>query len=126
MVIGRTFILLIFNCQFSANCLVSDHNDEDGTKSNKTKHTRIIVISVVTAGMLLIGIVLVLLVRKKKQQKGRKVTGILGGRRDDTCKKEDPELQLFDFGTIACVTNNFSLTNKLGEGGFGPVYKVMI
>jgi hypothetical protein len=54
------------------------------------------------------------------------VTGILQGRRDDTCKKEDPELQLFDFGTIACVTNNFSLTNKLGEGGFGPVYKVMI
>ncbi|KAJ6894432.1 hypothetical protein NC652_028259 [Populus alba x Populus x berolinensis] len=52
-----------------------------------------------------------------------KVTGILGGRRDDTCKKEDPELQLFDLGTIACVTNNFSLTNKLGEGGFGPVYK---
>ncbi|KAL3576742.1 hypothetical protein D5086_022025, partial [Populus alba] len=99
------------------------HNDEEGTKSNKTKHTRIIVISVVSAGMLLLGIVLVLLVRKKKQQKGRKVTGILGGRRDDTCKKEDPELQLFDLGTIACVTNNFSLTNKLGEGGFGPVYK---
>ena len=73
IVIGCTFILLIFNCQFSANCLVSDHNDKEGTKSNKTKHTRIIVISVLSAGVLLLGIVLVLLVRKKKQQKGSKL-----------------------------------------------------
>ena len=51
------------------------------------------------------------------------VTGILE-RRDDTYK-EDPELKQFDLGVIACATNNFSLTNKLGEGGFGPVYKVM-
>jgi hypothetical protein len=28
----------------------------------------------------------------------------------------------FDFYTIAEATNNFS--HKLGEGGFGPVYKV--
>ncbi|VVA37651.1 PREDICTED: G-type lectin S-receptor [Prunus dulcis] len=37
--------------------------------------------------------------------------------------KEDLELPLFDFDTIAAATNNFSYTNKLGEGGFGPVYK---
>ncbi|KAI9386379.1 hypothetical protein POPTR_010G017100v4 [Populus trichocarpa] len=24
---------------------------------------------------------------------------------------------------VACATNNFSVSNKLGEGGFGPVYK---
>ncbi|BBH01871.1 protein serine/threonine kinase [Prunus dulcis] len=40
--------------------------------------------------------------------------------RDST---EDLELPLFDFDTIATATNNFSHTNKLGEGGFGPVYK---
>ncbi|KAJ4849118.1 hypothetical protein Tsubulata_049274 [Turnera subulata] len=38
--------------------------------------------------------------------------------------KDDLELPLFDFGTIACATNNFSVTNKLGQGGYGPVYKV--
>ena len=30
----------------------------------------------------------------------------------------------FDFGTIEAATNNFSIDNKLGEGGFGEVYKV--
>ncbi|KAL6333586.1 hypothetical protein AAG906_028771 [Vitis piasezkii] len=29
----------------------------------------------------------------------------------------------FDFDTIRVATNNFSDSNKLGQGGFGPVYK---
>ncbi|XP_021293793.1 cysteine-rich receptor-like protein kinase 10 isoform X2 [Herrania umbratica] len=29
----------------------------------------------------------------------------------------------FDFATIEAATNKFSVDNKLGEGGFGPVYK---
>ncbi|KAK8954194.1 Receptor-like serine/threonine-protein kinase SD1-8 [Platanthera zijinensis] len=33
------------------------------------------------------------------------------------------DLPLFDFETIADATNNFSVDNRLGEGGFGPVYK---
>ncbi|XP_062082933.1 G-type lectin S-receptor-like serine/threonine-protein kinase SD1-1 isoform X2 [Humulus lupulus] len=36
---------------------------------------------------------------------------------------EDLELPLFDLHTINTATNNFSESNKLGEGGFGPVYK---
>ncbi|CAN6545505.1 unnamed protein product [Malus baccata var. baccata] len=36
---------------------------------------------------------------------------------------EDMELPLFDLTTIAKATNGFSNCNKLGEGGFGPVYK---
>lgn len=41
-------------------------------------------------------------------------------------EKEDLELPLFDFDTIAEATDNFSRSNKLGQGGFGPVYKVSI
>ncbi|KAF5728768.1 Receptor kinase 3 [Tripterygium wilfordii] len=33
------------------------------------------------------------------------------------------ELPSFDFGTIATATNNFADENKLGQGGFGSVYK---
>ncbi|XP_034678403.1 G-type lectin S-receptor-like serine/threonine-protein kinase At4g27290 isoform X3 [Vitis riparia] len=33
------------------------------------------------------------------------------------------ELPLFDLDTLLNATNNFSSYNKLGEGGFGPVYK---
>ena len=38
---------------------------------------------------------------------------------------DDVELPLFDFGTLAMATNNFSDENKLGQGGFGSVYKVI-
>ncbi|EOY14263.1 S-locus lectin protein kinase family protein [Theobroma cacao] len=37
--------------------------------------------------------------------------------------KEDLELPLFDFDTISKATDNFSQQNKLGQGGFGPLYK---
>ncbi|KAG5590143.1 hypothetical protein H5410_040657, partial [Solanum commersonii] len=38
-------------------------------------------------------------------------------------KNYDLDLPLFDFATILDAINNFFLSNKLGEGGFGPVYK---
>uniref|UniRef100_A0A2N9IDH0 non-specific serine/threonine protein kinase n=1 Tax=Fagus sylvatica TaxID=28930 RepID=A0A2N9IDH0_FAGSY len=38
-------------------------------------------------------------------------------------QREDQELPFFNLATIVTATNNFSSNNKLGEGGFGPVYK---
>ena len=40
--------------------------------------------------------------------------------------EEGSDCSLFSFATIATATDNFSSSNKLGEGGFGPVYKVML
>ena len=34
------------------------------------------------------------------------------------------DLPVMDLPTIAAATNGFSKENKLGEGGFGPVYRV--
>lgn len=36
------------------------------------------------------------------------------------------ELKIFDFQAIVVATSNFSIINKLGEGGFGFVYKVKL
>lgn len=36
-----------------------------------------------------------------------------------------PDLPFFDLTTVAAATNNFSIENKLGTGGFGSVYKVV-
>ena len=38
--------------------------------------------------------------------------------------KHGHDLKLFSYPSIMEATNGFSSTNKLGEGGFGPVYKV--
>ncbi|XP_029124800.1 G-type lectin S-receptor-like serine/threonine-protein kinase SD1-1 isoform X1 [Cajanus cajan] len=38
-------------------------------------------------------------------------------------RKEDIDLPTFSFSVLANATENFSTKNKLGEGGFGPVYK---
>ncbi|CAM8984628.1 unnamed protein product [Rhodiola kirilowii] len=37
--------------------------------------------------------------------------------------KSSSEVHYFSLTTMAAATNNFSASNKLGEGGFGPVYK---
>ena len=41
-------------------------------------------------------------------------------------QSEDMEVPFFTLATIVIATNNFSSHNKLGEGGFGLVYKVTL
>ncbi|GLT57853.1 hypothetical protein SLA2020_307950 [Shorea laevis] len=60
-----------------------------------------------------------LLKRKRSLEEGREEKGEY----DNKVQKEDMELPIFELAIISHATNNFSLTNKLGQGGFGPVYK---
>ena len=44
--------------------------------------------------------------------------------RNDLEPQDVERLNFFEMNTIETATNNFSLSNKLGQGGFGSVYKV--
>ncbi|KAH9748351.1 Receptor-like serine/threonine-protein kinase SD1-8 [Citrus sinensis] len=49
---------------------------------------------------------------------------VISSKRDYSADKtDDLELPLFDFETIVRATDNFTDYNKLGQGGFGIVYK---
>ena len=39
-------------------------------------------------------------------------------------KSKDAWFPLFSLASVSAATDHFSAENKLGEGGFGPVYKV--
>ena len=47
------------------------------------------------------------------------------GREDDQEMRSSESL-LYDLSTLRAATDNFSEENKLGQGGFGHVYKVTV
>ncbi|KAB1215250.1 hypothetical protein CJ030_MR4G004189 [Morella rubra] len=94
--------------------------------SNKIKQAGIIVgsailvIAIITLGM-------TAYMRKKKLSfKAPNISGTTKRNRkkgyDNEGWNEDMEIPIFHFTDIANATKNFSSDNKLGEGGFGPVY----
>ncbi|RXH98491.1 hypothetical protein DVH24_010816 [Malus domestica] len=93
-----------------------DHEDDTkiNSESNAKKMRIIISTTILSTGLLILGLALLFYVWKKQHQKGGKL-----GRN----QKEDLELPLFDLMTIVSATSNFSIENKLGEGGFGSVFK---
>ncbi|CAL5393093.1 unnamed protein product [Camellia sinensis] len=79
-------------------------------------------------GLLLIGMSVSLYLQKKEEEEftaeqKRNLMNNLEKGCTDKSQTEDLELPLFDLAVIANSTNNFSINNKLGEGGFGRVYK---
>ncbi|XVF25932.1 hypothetical protein REPUB_Repub13aG0256400 [Reevesia pubescens] len=69
---------------------------------------------------------------KERKQKGNEMQPIHGGkaytkvsshREHKFDKVELQQLPLFNFEELAIATNSFHLSKKLGEGGFGPVYR---
>ncbi|KAJ4726195.1 receptor kinase 1 [Melia azedarach] len=90
-------------------------------KNQKIK-TEIIVGSVMIAFSLL-SLGLLLCVRRKEFRKLGLAKENLKNNYRQKGMKEEMELALFNLMTIARATNNFSRSNKLGEGGFGSVCK---
>ncbi|KAL2341983.1 hypothetical protein Fmac_009923 [Flemingia macrophylla] len=83
--------------------------------SNASKGRKIALIISASLALLLLCIIFYL---PKKYMK-RRTTGDLGQRKHN----EDQSSPLFEIDTILAATNKFSIENKIGEGGFGPVYR---
>ncbi|GLT61407.1 hypothetical protein SLA2020_341170 [Shorea laevis] len=60
-----------------------------------------------------------------KELEGGEPSSISFGKPNSHKKDGNNELQVFSFENIVFATNYFSLANRLGEGGFGPVYNVI-
>ncbi|XP_047974882.1 G-type lectin S-receptor-like serine/threonine-protein kinase CES101 [Salvia hispanica] len=61
--------------------------------------------------------------RKKRLHELLTLEGYTGSYELENRGTNGHQLQLFTYASITSATNNFSCNNKLGEGGFGPVYK---
>ncbi|XP_052163852.1 receptor-like serine/threonine-protein kinase SD1-8 isoform X1 [Oryza glaberrima] len=100
------------------------------SKSNNARVIIAIVVSISSATFLSVLAGFLVWTRKKKRARKTGSSKWSGGSRSTGRRYEgsshhddDLELPIFDLGTIAAATDGFSINNKLGEGGFGPVYK---
>ncbi|OEL14616.1 Receptor-like serine/threonine-protein kinase SD1-8 [Dichanthelium oligosanthes] len=114
------------------------------THSQTTRLVEIIVPSVVGSVLLLVGLYICVMKVKKRRKEAaplpsRNAQSTPFGRRnqiaassdaqDDSLhnghhqgNNKDCDLPSFDAEKIQAATNNFSIHNKIGQGGFGPVY----
>ncbi|KAF7849776.1 hypothetical protein BT93_L0295 [Corymbia citriodora subsp. variegata] len=89
----------------------------------------VLLISIAMVVLLVFGLICYL---QRETLKSKGISGVIKGfsRQFKTmvCKGESlesgaPSLQRFSYATLRAATDNFSSENKIGEGGFGPVYK---
>ncbi|KAF5193821.1 Cysteine-rich receptor-like protein kinase, partial [Thalictrum thalictroides] len=93
---------------------------ESNTGDTKGKSTNIVVIVVpIIVAVLLSAICFYFILMRIRRNKKKKTPELIY--EQDEMRSED-SLQ-FDLNMIRTATNNFSDANKLGEGGFGAVYK---
>ncbi|KAL7212053.1 hypothetical protein ACSBR2_014837 [Camellia fascicularis] len=86
-----------------------------GKNDNTTLTIIIVVVSSITSTMIFIVCICIFL-RKRKQRKSRQEVEIV----EEISVVESLQ---YNFDTISVATDNFSDANKLGQGGFGVVYK---
>ncbi|KAM3749529.1 hypothetical protein ACB098_05G192400 [Castanea mollissima] len=85
----------------------------------KKRNLAITILSVAVP-LFLVSLLAYMWLMKKRKTKGTK-DYLEGNELEDS--NRHPDLSIFDLSCIAAATDNFSPTNKLGQGGFGSVFK---
>ncbi|OWM77613.1 G-type lectin S-receptor-like serine/threonine-protein kinase At1g11410 isoform X2 [Punica granatum] len=87
-----------------------------------------LIVVTVSAGVILVLLIVLFITKKRRRRRGTLSAALFGD--DESQNMQDLEYDSrtldfpsFDLSTIATATNNFSFINKLGQGGFGSVYK---
>ncbi|PPD95216.1 hypothetical protein GOBAR_DD07755 [Gossypium barbadense] len=94
------------------------------TSGKNAKKTRIIIATSVSAAVLLAGILITFIILRRRKQileRNRRVALKVASITDDFERGAGP--RRFTFEELVSATNNFSNERKLGEGGFGAVYR---
>ncbi|XP_027910140.1 probable LRR receptor-like serine/threonine-protein kinase At1g56140 [Vigna unguiculata] len=86
-------------------------NEPPSNKSNKTGLIVGIVVGVGVVSFISVFVIFCIIRRRKRQHEDEELLGI------------DTMPYTFSYSELKNATNDFNLENKLGEGGFGPVYK---
>ncbi|TKW26580.1 hypothetical protein SEVIR_3G199400v4 [Setaria viridis] len=99
----------------------SDHSGPGSNGSSRTVTTALLVSIPVAVGLLVLLLVSACLC--KRNRKPRKHVPVASNMHSDAEEMRSSESLLYDLSTLRAATDNFSEENKLGEGGFGHVYK---
>ncbi|GMY37022.1 G-type lectin S-receptor-like serine/threonine-protein kinase RKS1 [Fagus crenata] len=105
----------VLNVRVDANELATYIRKSKGFLGNKRK-LAITILSVVVPFFLVPLLAYMWLIKKRKTKDSLEENELEGSSRH-------PDLSVFDLSCIVAATGNFSPTNKLGEGGFGSVFK---
>ncbi|OMP04558.1 S-locus glycoprotein [Corchorus olitorius] len=105
--------------------------DLDIKKGTGNKKKEILIISLTISLTLLTSALILWQVKKRKsKRKGENLLSFeyttvspAAPTRNEQSQDKEVEIPVFSFSSVSAATNNFSVSNKLGEGGFGPVYK---
>ncbi|CAL5062398.1 unnamed protein product [Urochloa decumbens] len=107
-----------------------------GAGTSGSSHKKVLIIALVVSITVVCGLLFagLLIIRSQRNKAGGKTRLPLQGHSRNSSKTEEAlklwrieestsEFTLYDFSELAAATGNFSEENRLGKGGFGPVYK---
>ncbi|XP_019449118.1 PREDICTED: G-type lectin S-receptor-like serine/threonine-protein kinase At4g27290 [Lupinus angustifolius] len=98
--------------------LAASEIDQDAKGDSKKK----VIVIASTISSLCVMLIIFTLIYWKRRSKFKEIPEWTRDNNNES-KQEDLEVPLFDLSLVKHATNDFSTYNKLGEGGFGPVYK---